>query len=819
MRQPMRVTLVGALCVLPLLGAQSAKAPEARWPPAAPAAKSTIALDAVSRPPSVEVRARPDGTFDCTFAYQPASPVARANLAGDFNGWNTASTPMSRGDDGVWRASATLQPGARLYKFVVNGDRWLQDPRNPDAEPDGHGGSNSVLRLGPEANLRGATAKLGDGLIEGAGISHLPQRAQSVQWLPDGRLLVRARTLAGDVERVQLVMRGMPAMGMRHIGDEDGFSWWEVPLAMPPKVTEYTFIFSDGANSVRDPRVYSLNPAERPNFRTPDWAKDAIWYQIMPDRFRSGSRENDPDPVRPWTSEWYTPSPWEGKDGQSFYKWFVFSRLYGGDLQGLRERIGYLKDLGINAIYFNPVFQAPSHHKYNATNFLHIDEHFGTRGDYAKAEAVEDLRDPRTWTWTPTDRLFLQFLKECKAAGIRVIVDGVFNHVGTTHPAFRDVKERGQASPYADWFSVRSWSPFEYDGWAGFGELPVFRKTDRGFASEAVKKHIFDVTRRWMDPNGDGDPSDGIDGWRLDVPNEVPMPFWEEWRDLVKSINPNAYIVGEIWRRADDWLDGRTFDAVMNYPFAEGMIRWIGDRERKITVSELDRRLAELRRAYPSEATYVLQNLVDSHDTDRLVSKLKNPDREYDRGNREQEEGVVYDASKPGPEEYRKARLIALAQMTYVGAPMIYYGDEAGMWGSDDPTNRKPMLWPDLEPYEKPEENRFMPEQHEHYRRVIALRRAHQALRTGSFETVLCDDAQDVWVFLRETPDERVLVALNASGKEARLDLTAAPESRLGGRWRSVWGAEGASVGDAEFPRISVPPVNGRVWVQERQER
>jgi glycosidase len=249
------------------------------------------------------------------------------------------------------------------------------------------------------------------------------------------------------------------------------------------------------------------------------------------------------------------------------------------------------------------------------------------------------------------------------------------------------------------------------------------------------------------------------------------------------------------------------------------MIRWVGDRERKITVSELDRRLAELRRAYPSEATYVLQNLVDSHDTDRLVSKLKNPDREYDRGNREQEEGVVYDASKPGPEEYRKARLIALAQMTYVGAPMIYYGDEAGMWGSDDPTNRKPMLWPDLEPYEKPEENRFMPEQHEHYRRVIALRRAHQALRTGSFETVLCDDAQDVWVFLRETPDERVLVALNASGKEARLDLTAAPESRLGGRWRSVWGAEGASVGDAEFPRISVLPVNGRVWVQERQER
>ena len=196
MRQLMRVTLVGALCVLPLLGAQAAKAPEPRWPPAAPAAKSTIALDAVSRPASVEVRARPDGAFDCVFAYHPVSPVSRVNLAGDFNGWNTTASPMSRGDDGVWRASATLQPGVRLYKFVVEGDRWTQDPRNPEGEPDGHGGSNSVLRLGPEANLRGATAKLGDGLIEGAGLSHVPQRAQSVQWLPDGRLLVRVRTLA-----------------------------------------------------------------------------------------------------------------------------------------------------------------------------------------------------------------------------------------------------------------------------------------------------------------------------------------------------------------------------------------------------------------------------------------------------------------------------------------------------------------------------------------------------------------------------------------------------------------------------------------------
>lgn len=568
----------------------------------------------------------------------------------------------------------------------------------------------------------------------------------------------------------------------------------------------------DRPTSVSDTHIYSLEPAHGSFFTTPDWAKNAIWYQIMLERFRDGDPSNNPDPCRPWTSEWYSQSPWEGREGSTFYQWDVFKRHYGGDLTGLRTKLGYLKELGISAIYLNPIFQATTHHKYNVTSFLHVDEHFGTVGDYAKAEATEDLRNQATWTWTPTDRLFLDVLKEAKRLGFRVILDGVFNHVGTSHPAFRDLVARRQESPYRDWFSVRSWDPFEYDGWAGFIELPVFLKNDRGFSSDEVKQHIFAITRRWMDPDGDGDPSDGIDGWRLDVPNEIAMPFWQEWRAFVKSTNPDAYIVGEIWRRADDWLDGRSFDAVMNYPFAETMLHWIRDKNRKISCSEMDRRMAELRNAYPAQATYALQNLLDSHDTDRVVSKLLHPDSEYDKGNREQENSA-YKGGKPSAREYKIARLLAFIQMVYVGAPMVYYGDEAGMWGADDPTNRKPMLWKDLEPYDRPAENAVDEEHLAWYRRVIALRNAHPALRTGSFETVLCHDAEDVWVFVRELKGETLLVAVNASDRDAHIDLAATKAAARNGHWRTVFGGENGTLTDEHFPRVSVAAHSGRVWV------
>jgi glycosidase len=531
---------------------------------------------------------------------------------------------------------------------------------------------------------------------------------------------------------------------------------------------------ADPANTTREPdgndgfnsvlvlgRAASDMPTEQrviDDFKTPDWARDAVWYQIMLDRFANGDEMNDPPNTRPWTSAWRATSPWETEGGQTFWEWAVFNRHYGGDLEGLRARMPYLKALGVNAIYLNPVFEASTHHKYDATTFVHIDDNFGTKGDAQMSSANEDLLDPSTWGFNQSDRLFLEVLRELKANGFRVIVDGVFNHVGDTHVAFTDVRARGKESPYADWFEIESFEPFKYRGWAGFGQLPEFAKTATGFKSDAVRDHVFAVTRRWMDPNGDGDPSDGIDGWRLDVPNEVPVEFWREWRTVVKKTNPDAYIVGEIWKRADKWLDGRSFDAVMNYQFAMPVVQWVSS---EIKPSELDRRLQAVRLAYPEQSTVVLQNLLASHDTDRLVSMIMNPGRGYDRANSERP-GSAYNGAKPTDEAYRRALLAVAAQMTYVGAPMIWYGDEVGMWGSDDPFCRKPMLWADLPPNDDPEE-RIREGHLEAYRALIALRRSSEALRRGAFKTIVADDARNLWVFERTLGAERVIVALNGS--------------------------------------------------------
>lgn len=586
----------------------------------------------------------------------------------------------------------------------------------------------------------------------------------------------------------------------------------EIPLLKAPRESEACTCRASSGSDVDSRRakpsgIYRLESPGPNGLRTPDWAKHAVWYQVMVDRFCNGDPASNPEPARPWRSEWFAPSAWEGRDGQSFYRHFVFQRRYGGDLAGLGSKLPYLRDLGVNALYLNPVFQARSHHKYDATSHLHVDEHFGTKGDYARAEAREDLLDPSTWTWTESDLRFLAFLKAAKAHGIRVVIDGVFNHVGTAHPAFRDARAKGKASRYADWFDVRSWEPFEVAGWGGFASLPAFKKTADGLASASLKEHLFAVTRRWMDPDGDGDPGDGIDGWRLDVPSELPRPFWEEWRALVKSVNSDAYVSGEIWQRADDWLDGTSFDAVMNYPFAANALEWIANRRKRLAPSELDRRLAELRRAYPPEATYALMNLVGSHDTDRVASRMKNPDRPFAKRNRNQD-GARFDETKPGPRHYRKARLLLLFQATYVGAPMVYYGDEVGMWGADDPSNRKPMLWRELEPYDS-DEDRVEEEHLGYYRRALAFRRAHPALRTGTYHTLLTDDARHVFAFERAHASEALVVVLNAGRRT--VELAAAELGFEEGELVCVFGTEKGSRG-----ALRVPAFEGRIYAVSR---
>ncbi|MEX2191389.1 MAG: glycoside hydrolase family 13 protein [Bacteroidota bacterium] len=564
----------------------------------------------------------------------------------------------------------------------------------------------------------------------------------------------------------------------------------------------------------------------------PQWAKDAVWYQIFPERFRNGDSSNDPAPselkfppargwkVSPWNSDWYQLQPWEQDHNPNFYD-NVFDRRYGGDLKGVLDKLDYLADLGITALYFNPIFEAASLHKYDASTYHHIDNNFGPdpEGDLAIIEA--ETEDPATWKWSAADRLFLNLIAEAHKRGIRIILDGVFNHSGTDFWAFRDVVENQQRSRYADWFDVRRWddlktpeNEFEYKGWWDYQGLPEFREDSSGFV-RPVWTYFFNITKRWMDPNGDGDPSDGIDGWRLDVANDVSHHFWKEWRTLVKSVNPNAYIVGEIWDDASTWLQGDEFDAVMNYRFSRAVVRFFADTDSsRYSVREFDEELADVRKGYPEEVNYILQNLIDSHDTDRWSSMILNANREYDRNNGLRH-NPAYDVQKPGEREFQILRLMALFQLTYIGAPMIYYGTESGMWGADDPDDRKPMVWDDIA-YDdershpisgkgrRPDNVAFDRGLFAYLKQVIAIRNKHDALRRGSFRTLLATD-EGIYAFERAHGKELVTVILNNCDKPQR--------TALGGQFRYTDLLTGKNILGSD---IWLPARSGMVLVPSR---
>ncbi len=533
-------------------------------------------------------------------------------------------------------------------------------------------------------------------------------------------------------------------------------------------------------------------PENRKPMRVPDWAHDAVWYQIFPERFRNGTRRNDPRVsdiagrrvpgwrVTPWGMDWYALDRWE-QATSDFWK-TVFLRRYGGDLVGVRKKLGYLQDLGINAIYLNPVFQAPSLHKYDASSLHHIDPTLGPdrAGDLKRLARARETEDPRSWIWTEADRYFLDFLRDARARGIRVILDGVFNHAGREFFGFRDLLEHGRASRYADWFHIKKWNDdgsFDYDGWFGHKALPEFARTKSDLAAP-VRRYIFDITRRWMDPDGDGDPSDGVDGWRLDVAYCVPLGFWRKWRRLVKGINPDAYLTAEIVERADVYLRGDTFDAVMNYMWMYPTVNFFAPHVRGFPAGAVRRRLDELRRAYAPECLPVLQNLLDSHDVARAASMMANMRAPIERFAEYFECARVrhrpeFRTGRPGPEVWRALRQATVWQMCGLGAPMLYYGAEAGMWGANDPCDRQPMLWDDLlydderhtadglGPRRRRAPDRAL---RAFVKRAIGLRRAHPALRRGAFRW-LRTGSDRVLAFERALGGERILAWFNAGDR------------------------------------------------------
>lgn len=434
----------------------------------------------------------------------------------------------------------------------------------------------------------------------------------------------------------------------------------------------------------------------------PAWVKDAVFYQIFPDRFAKSESLLKPSNLEPWLA-----APTERG-----YK--------GGDLRGIMERLDYLEDLGINAIYLNPIFQSASNHRYHTHDYFRVDPLLGGN------EALRDL------------------VKAVHDRDIRIILDGVFNHASRGFFQFNDILENGQASPWVDWFHIKGWpvsaydlnEPANYECWFNLRPLPKLN-TD----NPEVRSFIMAVAEYWLNEFD-------IDGWRLDVPTEIKSQgFWEEFRMRVKGINPEAYIVGEIWHEAMEWVNGERFDAVTNYPFAQAAIAFAaGDRVSQALVKGRDYRpfpaldgtalgkeLERLADLYGWEFICTQMNLIASHDTPRLSSLA--------RGDK------------------NSLKLAALIQMTYPGAPCIYYGDEIGIRGTDayesphrDPDARWAFPWSDRSIWDE--------DLLSFYRRLIALRRQHRALRDGRFMYLGAE--RDCTAYAREAAGEVMIVALNA---------------------------------------------------------
>jgi glycosidase len=537
---------------------------------------------------------------------------------------------------------------------------------------------------------------------------------------------------------------------------------------------------------------------------TPEWSKGVVWYQIFPERFSNGDPRNDPKAtdqngaypfddssefqIHPWTSDWYQLQPYEQKNGKNI--WFNLQRRrYGGDLQGVINKLDYIQSLGVDAIYLTPVFWSPSSHKYDALCYHHVDPSFGPdpEGD-KKLIATEDPLNPEKWVWTKADRLVLQLIGEVHKRKMRIIFDGVFNHIGVKSFAFQDVEKNQQASPYKDWFTVQSWrdsakgTPFRYKGWFGVRTLPEFKEDSTGIV-HGPKEYIFNATKRWMNPMNKG-IANGIDGWRLDVAYDVGHPFWKDWRKLVKSVNPNAYLTAELVypiAQTKPYLNGDEFDATMNYNFAFIVHDFFVQDTTGSSVTQFDTRLKELRGAFGSGVAFNMQNLMNSHDATRIGSAVANPDGkkfgnwgEYFNWS-QKSNNKNYNARKPTPAQLQKQKLIAAFQILYLGSPMIYYGDECGMWGSNDPDCRKPMLWPeksyDAETY-NPDQTRHDPDMvafnqdlFNWYKRFIALRKQYKSFRLGNYTTLLTDDVQKIYAFSRQYANEEVIVIINRSSQ------------------------------------------------------
>jgi cyclomaltodextrinase len=700
----------------------------------------TLALAASASPARAGTRIEPiegGARFRVTFSHQPVIAAQSVAVAGSWNGWSPTATPLRDDDhDGRFEVTIELPRGRHSYKFVLNGTTWQHDGDNPKTDADGHSGFNSVLDLGAQAAA--TPGRVGDQSVAVDQLLHDPTSLAFASALDGGRRLVlRLHVLRDDCQRVTVSATPRPLGGdevaCRKIAQVDGRDVWEARLAWsspPGGRVRYTFNVHDGgATPTKLPagrEKLSVLMSDAGRFVTPDWVRDTIFYQVFPDRFRDGNAQNEPAlPRRPAGRPWALDDAFmEAWDAEPTNRDFM-----GGDLAGVTEKADYLRDLGVNALYLNPIFAAASNHRYDAADYERIDPALGTLDDF------HALRDA------------------LRARSMRMILDCVFNHTGDEHYAFQDCMQKGPASRYWGWYFfegypvVRSPKP-NYRCWWNFGDLPQLNT-----ANPDVVKHLLGVGKKWLE--------EGAQGWRLDVPNEVDAvnpEFWPEFRRRVKKQDPDAYIVGEIWTDARDWLKGDKFDAVMNYPVRSAALELLGKPDgidAPAFASALTTQLA----TYPEAALRVQFNLLGSHDTPRLRTVCGG--------------------------DARRARLCFSFLFAWPGAPVVYYGDEVGLLGGKDPECRRTYPWDHPDKQDLPTL--------EHVRALCHVRTAEPALRRGTVRFLLTD-GKLVALVREPEPGDRgrpVVVILNASGTQQTVRV---PLDGLTGEPHALLGAQGAKL-------------------------
>ena len=497
---------------------------------------------------------------------------------------------------------------------------------------------------------------------------------------------------------------------------------------------------------------------------TPEWVKDAVFYQIFPDRFARSGRVGDHLHLEAWDSP---PTA---------------SGFKGGDLHGVTQHLDYLQDLGVTAIYFNPIFASAANHRYHTYDYTNVDLILGGNA------ALRELLDA------------------AHARGIRVVLDGVFNHASRGFWQFHHTLENGAASPYVDWFhfdkdrliGARHFGAYPDPGtrealrkgagslkalgYQAWWDLPALPKLNT--STPAVREFLWSVAAHWVEF--------GVDGWRLDVPAEIDDDeFWREFRRRVKSANPEAYIVGEIWHAAQRWLQGDQFDAVMNYPVTVASLGFFGGERLNLEetrraggyhdalrgpldATEFADRIDWILSLYDPAITHAQLNLLDSHDTPRFITSVG--------GDRSALE------------------LAALFMFTYPGAPCVYYGDEIGLSGRHDPDCRKSFPW---------DESRWDRDRLAFFKKCIALRKAHPALRRGSVHRLHARDG--VYVFGRRLEGETLVIALNADAGARAVDV---PVGTLGlgdGSLADAWTGSRYIIADGILRGLKLAPRSGVV--------